>query len=423
MNKKNELEKEITRLKKINEALMKRVERDLSDQKDAFSLFEGNILLEKQIKERTQSLEKITNQYLLEKNKIGQIIKALPGDIIIFDQDYTISQYIEGRFSTQTNSTFPTNLLDFFDGTFSTPLKEAVQLTKENSFSSFDFINKPGSEDSTCYSCGISFLNKDQYVLYLKDKTEEFLQTEKMRSQEIQLVQASRLSALGEMAGGVAHEINTPLGAILLASSQIKKLFLSPKEPDRAKVIKYTDMIIKTVDNVGKIVQSLRQVSRDASSDSLEPCLLSDIIEDAAGLCRERFRSFGVQLFIEQIDNQTVLAKRIEISQVILNLLNNAFYIAKQADNGWIRLQCKRQENSIRVTVVDSGKGISNEVLEKIFQPFFTTKPIGEGTGLGMSVSQRIVNKHSSQLKYKLLDGNTAFYFELQCYKKEKIAA
>ena len=409
------LKSEVVRLGKINAALMKRVEGNLSKKQDAFSLFEGNILLEKQVKERTNMLEKLTEELVGEKNKLGQLIKALPGDVIIFNKDFDIKQFVKGKFSKQPNSIFVKNLLDSFDKEFSIKIKKAVKKSSgTETFATFEHLHHSKDNQEIFYYCGISYFDEDHYVLYLQENTEQYLQEKVIRDQEIQLVQASRLSALGEMAGGVAHEINTPLGAILLAAGQLKKTLSSGEAVDLEKAERFTDLIINTVDRVGNIVKSLRQVSRDAASDNLEPCSLSEIIEDSLGLCRERFRAQGINLEVEGSTDVLVMAKRIQLSQVILNLLNNSFYVAKNNEDGWIKLRCEENKDYYRIYVIDCGKGIEDSILEKIFQPFFTTKDIGEGTGLGMSVSQQIVRDHKSELQYMLVDGHTAFYFDVQ---------
>ncbi|MGH1468997.1 MAG: sensor histidine kinase [Bdellovibrionales bacterium] len=414
------LQAEVARLEKIRLSLMKRVKNSLSDKKDAFGLFEGNIFLEQQVKERTDTLREMANELAGEKTKLAQLIKALPGDVIIFNKNLEVEKFVKGKYSKQERSIFSDNLLESFGKEFGRRIRVAVgKASGEDSFATFDFLHKKSEKEEVYYYCGVSNLDNDQNVLYLQENTEKYLQEKLIREQELQLVESSRLSALGEMAGGVAHEINTPLGAILLAAGQLKKNLSADGDVNIEKAAKFTDLIINTVNRVGNIVKSLRQVSRDGTSDELEICMLSDIVEDSLGLCRERFAAKGISLELEGDVNIPVFAKRIQLSQVILNLLNNSFHVAQEKEKGWIKLRCEEFQDSCRIYVIDCGEGIEEEVLEKVFQPFFTTKDVGEGTGLGMSVSQQIVRDHNGELKYALVDGHTAFYFDVQRCKQQ----
>ncbi len=417
------LKKEVERLEKIRVSLMKRVKDNLSNKKDAFGLFEGNILLERQVKERTDTLREMADELAGEKTKLAQLIKALPGDVIIFNNNLEVEKFVKGKYSKQQRSIFADSLLESFGKEFEEKVRIAVgKAYGEDSFATFEHLHVEDSKDDVYYYCGISNLDNDQHVLCLQENTEQYLQEKVIREQELQLVESSRLSALGEMAGGVAHEINTPLGAILLAAGQLKKNLSTEGDVNIDKAVKFTDLIINTVNRVGNIVKSLRQVSRDGTSDELEFCMLSDIIEDSLGLCRERFAAKGINLELEGDAHVPVLAKRIQLSQVILNLLNNSFHVAQQQENGWIKLRCEGSGDRCKIYVIDCGAGIEEAVLEKIFQPFFTTKEVGEGTGLGMSVSQQIVRDHKSELEYTLVDGHTAFCFEVQRFAQQMSA-
>jgi signal transduction histidine kinase len=129
-----------------------------------------------------------------------------------------------------------------------------------------------------------------------------------------------------------------------------------------------------------------------------------------------------VNLEVEIPEDSSVHADHVQISQVILNLLNNSFHVARNQEGGWIKLLCERVNGSCRISVIDCGQGVADEVLKKIFDPFFTTKDVGEGTGLGMSISQRLLELHGSEIKYKLTDGHTTFYFELECKCAKQVA-
>lgn len=411
-NKLEHLENEVVRLTKVNKALMNRVESRLADNKTAFATLEGKILLEKSVRDRTQQLEETTKDLLDEKNKLSKLVKALPGDVLMFDGSMSVKDVFRGEFLGLLSPSNGESSAAQFETEFSIKLNSEVKkLSPDQESISFEF-QCTGSEQYNY--CGVSLANEDHYLLYSQDMTEIELQRKQIRDQEIQLIEASKLCSLGEMAGGVAHEINTPLCAILLAASQLETSAKSNQTASSEKDLRNIALIMRTVERVSKIVKSLRQVSRDGGTDEFETCTLEDVITDASGLCTERFKSHGVNLDI-QVQNHDILisAKRVQLSQVLLNLLNNSFHVAKDCEKGWIKIRFQESDSNVRLRVIDCGRGIEDEVLDEIFKPFFTTKEIGEGTGLGMSISQQIVNKHGSELRYELFEGHTSFYFDI----------
>jgi C4-dicarboxylate-specific signal transduction histidine kinase len=138
---------------------------------------------------------------------------------------------------------------------------------------------------------------------------------------------------------------------------------------------------------------------------------LSQIIEDTLSLCQERFRVNMVELRARGSD-AVVECRSIQIAQIILNLLNNAYDAIQSCEEKWIELTYRVESNKVAIVVRDSGEGISASIQQKIMQPFFTTKEIGQGTGLGLSIAKGIVEDNGGSLKYQLIDGHTAFVLE-----------
>jgi C4-dicarboxylate-specific signal transduction histidine kinase len=212
------------------------------------------------------------------------------------------------------------------------------------------------------------------------------------------LLQASKMSALGEMAGGIAHEINTPLGTIGLMVSQLKGL-IEQGCLDQDEIGGLLNIIDSTTHRIATIVSGLRSFSRQDSSDPFQNVSVKQVLDDTLILCLERMKNHGVDIQINSIPaNLCIDCRATQISQVLLNLLNNAFDAVENLPEKWIKIEIADRSEQIEIAVSDSGPGIRPQIAEKIFQPFFTTKEIGKGTGLGLSISQGILKGHKGKL-------------------------
>lgn len=230
---------------------------------------------------------------------------------------------------------------------------------------------------------------------------------------EMKLSQSAKLSALGEMAGGIAHEINNPMsiikGYIDLIKRQSARQSLSPE-----LLMKYIDKMDFTVHRISRIVSGMRRFSRESSLDEKQPYSLNKIINETLDFCNERITNFGISLDVEYFKGEgLILCRPVEISQVLLNLINNSFQAISLLPHPWIKIICTERPEHFEIKIVDCGEGIPESSLAKLFQPFFTTKEIGVGTGLGLSISRGIIEEHLGVLKYIEKTPHTTFIIEL----------
>ena len=245
----------------------------------------------------------------------------------------------------------------------------------------------------------------------LEEKVQE--RTRQLTEAQGMLVNTAKMAALGEMAGGIAHEINTPLGTIQLVSEQLTDL-ISDEKLDKAAMADSVQIIIRTVQRIGAIVRGLKTFSRDGTKDALNLFPLSQIVTDATALCGEKIKYNCIKLEIDPIpDGVTAYCRPVQISQVLLNLINNSCDAIATLPEKWIRISVSAVDGSVLLTVTDSGKGISESVRAKIFQPFFTTKEIGKGTGLGLSISKGIIEAHRGSLGIDAASPNTRFVIKI----------
>ncbi len=237
--------------------------------------------------------------------------------------------------------------------------------------------------------------------------------TQKLHEAEAILVNSSKLAALGEMAGGIAHEINNPLAIIKGTAAQIGSHI--KKMPLETKVIEErAARIEKTADRIAKIVYGLRTFSRDGSSDPFTQVNICELVTDTLSLCGEKFKIEGIKFSVSAIDENLICEGRaVELSQVLLNILNNAKDAVAEMRDRWIRLSVLDKGKTIEIRIEDSGRGIAAEHIDKLFQPFFTTKDVGKGTGLGLSIALGIIQSHQGVISVNRSSANTCFVIEL----------
>lgn len=241
-----------------------------------------------------------------------------------------------------------------------------------------------------------------------------------LQQQEI-IAHTSKMSALGEMAGGIAHEINTPLAAIILNAELIEMQNSESPEPS-IEISEHLQSIINIGSKIGKIIMRIREFSRDAKNDEKENFSIDQLITMATDLCNEKFKNHGVEIIIEKdFLDININGQIVQLSQALLNLLNNSFDAIKDLKPRWIRISIALNDHNVELKVTDCGKGLSPQVVEKLFTPFFTTKRAGKGTGLGLSISKNIVEYHGGNLIYDSASINTCFIIQLPRIKQESM--
>jgi len=215
-----------------------------------------------------------------------------------------------------------------------------------------------------------------------------------LKNYQTQLIQAQKMESLGKLAGGVAHEINTPLGVIL----GYAQLLLDDVQPD-SQIAEDLATIEKQAQVCKKIVADLLGFSRQQESSKLEMCFNNSVME-AVQLVQHSFGMDGVRIEPRLDDRMPIIyGDPDKLKQVWVNLLNNASDAMEDGGAIVVETRLDSPNRTIVLRVVDSGKGITKGDMERIFDPFFTTKPVGKGTGLGLSVSFGIVEDHGGRIR------------------------
>ncbi len=238
----------------------------------------------------------------------------------------------------------------------------------------------------------------NQAELYEKDlKTVNELKKtlKELKETQIQLINSEKMASLGQLIAGVAHEINTPLASINANNGMIAKLIKKIDNPDLQEMINSINLIDKeAVSRISNIVKSLKKFVRLDEAElqeadiNKEIDLTLDIIRHETKNKAEIIKNYGDIPMIKCYPNM--------LNQVFMNILVNACQSIEK--KGTITISTSFQDNSLFVSIKDSGKGIKQELIEKIFQPGYTTKQVGIGTGLGLAISEKIIEKHNGKI-------------------------
>jgi histidine kinase len=233
-------------------------------------------------------------------------------------------------------------------------------------------------------------------------------QRQELEATRAQLVQAEKLVSMGQLASGVAHELNQPLTAIL-ALGEILLERDRPRETEREDV----ELILHAARRMGRIVSAVRTFGREMQL-CLEPVDVRLPLEEALALMSEGLRTASVDVDIQSSPEiPKVLADADSLEQVFINLIANArdaLEASVPCNQRQLSIAIDSARNQVLVAVSDNGPGVSAEVVSRIFDPFFSTKPVGRGTGLGLSISHGIVEKHGGSLRYdRAANGGACF--------------
>lgn len=364
-----------------------------------------NQLIQKQASEQIQSTEE----------KLHQVMESVPSLVLWIDQDLKIKGANKAvrNLLNQSNSKEFEIEKHFIDEMSLLGIKEVVIEFFAEAISKLEW-DTILEEDGTkkYYKLFFNkFSDNEMAVIVGVDLTADVLKKQELESAQATSIASARMALLGEMASGIAHEINNPLAIINSIVFQMQKLI------ERNELVSFPDKLAKiqkTVMRITKIISGLRTFARDGQHDPFEEVLLKDIIDDTLELAKERLKNLDIELKLAEVPaDLKIKCRATQISQVVLNLVSNARDAIQKLDERWIKIDYKISAGKIQLIVEDSGNGISPEIQEKIFQPFFTTKEVGVGTGLGLSISTGIIKSHGGVLYINNNSTHTQFVIEL----------
>lgn len=337
-----------------------------------------------------------------ERDKFQGVLNAIGEGLYIVNRDFTIeyqNEVLKKSFGDRKGDRCCSVFYQSKEPCEFCPLSEVLESGKMQNIEA----TLPDGRDYDIFFSPFADVDGNvKAIVLLRDITEKkTLQAEAMR--------VGHLSSLGELAAGVAHEINNPINGIISVAEILRDQCYAQGEDDEIPT-----RIIKEGDRIAKIVKNLLSFARDRKEEH-NPAYVQDILKDALSLVEKQITRDGAKLNMDvPPDLPKIKARTQEIQQVFLNILSNARYALKKKFKGphedkilEIRgdtIEIKGRKH-VRVTFYDRGIGISKNILDKICDPFFSTKPQDEGTGLGLSISHGIVKNHDGRLWFESVEG------------------
>jgi PAS domain S-box-containing protein len=244
---------------------------------------------------------------------------------------------------------------------------------------------------------GVTFNNHQNAIIIGVDITE-------LNVLRDQLAFNDKLVSLGEMMAGIVHEINNPLSVVF------GRLEIIKKDTQDEKVHKSVEKISNTCKKIVKIIKGIKNFVRHGAND--EKCNIStqEILDESLLICESKIKDHSVNI-INDCENleEMINCNETQIFQVFVNLINNAIDAISSRDEKWIKISTIPDDDSLQIAFTDSGEGIPLDIQEDMFKSFFTTKGKGVGTGIGLSLCQKILEEHNGRLYVDNDSPNTSF--------------
>lgn len=231
------------------------------------------------------------------------------------------------------------------------------------------------------------------------------------KQMEQQLLRQDRLVSIGLLASGLAHEIGTPLGVI-----RGRAEYLMDDTVSGSAAHKHLEAIVSQADKISRLMHALLNVARHSGGEEVTPVRIGKVLDEVADLLAQNFRLAGIRFEQRNMADVRVLAEPSRLEQVFLNLLINALHAVEAATLSGrsgphvIRVEAARKADSWEISISDTGAGINVEAQRHLFKPFFTTKPPGKGTGLGLAVTHQIIHAWGGTIRAESTPGSPTVF-------------
>lgn len=359
---------------------------------------------------------------------------AIDNDLNYYSKREKVIKYIEQKAHSTDKQIWKSNLYNSRDlvltRTFSEksqrkplPSEEKIReiLAETNKFSAKDELNCGACGYSTCreYAIAIAkdFAEKEMCLPYLIDKLGKAY--DDLKDTQLQLQSAEKLASIGQLAAGVAHEMNNPLGTIILYASMLKKDF--EDKMDNAEQSEDLSLILEEANRCKNIVSNLLNFARQGKL-KVTKLNLSKLLSKVIKSLKANPVYSKINFISDKPNNENVIeGDEDQLKQVFINILNNACEAMDESNEKNLSVKLFNEENYIVTEIKDTGVGIPRENFSKLFTPFFTTKKIGKGTGLGLPITYGIIKMHKGYISYQSEPGKgTTFKVKLPKFQTKQ---
>ena len=377
------------------------------------------------LKESEEALRTSEARYRRLSQEFEAVLEGITDSLVLFDADYKVvwaNQGAGAQYATESRKLRGRSCKEIWDCLDSSVCQNCIRQVFDSG-ESFEIIRKT-DDDRTWGVKGYPIKDKLGKVINVIQISSDL--TEKIQLRE-EAARSAHLAALGSISAGIAHEINNPTGLVLMAMPMIQDAFedilplldeIAEKDPDlmiaglyysafRANVTETLEDIYGGAKRIKGIVRELKDFARENPDDLLEDVDMAEVIDKAVRLLRNQIRNSTSRFEVQTSERLPVLrgnAQRLE--QVVLNLVHNACQALDSRDSA-VRVSLGMTDNKemIVLEVSDEGRGIPAELIEKVTDPFFTTRREEGGTGLGLSVTSRIVKEHDGRMNINSTPG------------------
>ncbi|NIP31258.1 MAG: PAS domain S-box protein [Candidatus Dadabacteria bacterium] len=347
------------------------------------------------------------------EEKHRTLIETAHAAIISIDSEGNIIMFnpaAEKLFGYNFDEIFNKNIFDLISDKFKDVFNSALNNENQTDNSFFfdktieiDGLKKEGEEfpmELSISNCKIE--GKNIFTIIIFDITQR-------KSLEDQLIQSAKLAAVGELISGITHEINNPLAIVMGYAEMLMK-----EDDSSEELKKMMSVIYKESEKARKVIQNFLSFARQHSPEK-ESVNINEILDKTIALTEYDLKKLNIKL-IKDYDNKLsmIMADPNQLQQVFLNLIINAEQAITDSETseGMIKISSASIDKKlIKVSIEDNGPGIPEKIIEKIFNPFFTTKPVGKGTGLGLSISIGIIKNHLGELYARNKENGGAIFF------------
>ncbi len=363
-------------------------------------------LLERSLQISSEEMRSRWQSLVAMEERWRSLGECAPDLILMVDAIGVITFANRGREKLTKEELIGLPLVQLYSKVEMSSAEESLRETLSDGKSRHLVIESEGRDDSVWYSLRMSAVVKGDQVagaVVVESDITEVRQLEMhVEAEKERTAHASKFATLGVMAGSIAHEINSPLCTIQLLAGMLRdNMSTSAAAPEQ--VLAASLQIDTTVERISKIVHGLKTFARNADGDPYCEVPVTVAIDDALNLIGEKLRMDSIEVRVLPYSPDLKIDCRVtQISQVLMNLFNNAQDAVQSIEKKWIGIEVIDQDMSVAIAISDGGAGVPQEIAEKIMDPFFTTKGPGKGTGLGLSISRGIVAAHNGLL---YLDG------------------